>query len=108
MKGALLNLSSPPLHYTPPTRPSPQLTFWIATSCVAVALVVYNTLSDKRYYDGNLYFTEKKAWSPAMKALVLNAGKLDEVSWDPRETTPCGRELSSSPTLTGKCGGGST
>ena len=78
------------------------------TSCVAVALVVYNTLSDKRYYDGNLYFTEKKAWSPAMKALVLNAGKLDEVSWDPRETTPCGRELSSSPTLTGKCGGGST
>ena len=61
---------------------------------MAVALVVYNTLSDKRYYDGNLYFTEKKAWSPAMKALVLNAGKLDEVSWDPRKTTPRGRELS--------------
>ncbi|CAI5516843.1 unnamed protein product [Closterium sp. Naga37s-1] len=57
-----------------------ELTFWVTVALVSVAVVVYNTLSSKRYSDGNVYFTEKKAWSPAMSALVLNAGKLDEAA----------------------------
>ncbi|CAI7780506.1 unnamed protein product [Closterium sp. NIES-53] len=57
-----------------------ELTFWVTVAVVSVAVVVYNTLSSKRYSDGNVYFTEKKAWSPAMSALVLNAGKLDEAA----------------------------
>ncbi|CAI5485043.1 unnamed protein product [Closterium sp. Yama58-4] len=57
-----------------------ELTFWVTVALVSVAVVVYNTLSGKRYSDGNVYFTEKKAWSPAMSALVLNAGKLDEAA----------------------------
>ncbi|GJP29869.1 hypothetical protein CLOM_g20146 [Closterium sp. NIES-68] len=57
-----------------------ELTFWVTVAVVSVAMVVYNTLSSKRYSDGNVYFTEKKAWSPAMRALVLNAGKLDEAA----------------------------
>ena len=31
------------------------------------------------FYSGNIYLAPKFDWSPAMSALVIHAGKLDEV-----------------------------
>ena len=31
------------------------------------------------FYSGNIYLSPKFDWSPAMSALVIHAGKLDEV-----------------------------
>lgn len=53
---------------------------WAAIGICSLLYVTFSTLTGKRYVEGNLYFTEARDWSPEMKALVLNAGKLDEAA----------------------------
>lgn len=57
-----------------------QYTFWVVLACASISLVAFNQLRQKRFRDGNIYFNETRAWAPHMRALVLNAGKLDEAA----------------------------
>ncbi|CAI5499293.1 unnamed protein product, partial [Closterium sp. Naga37s-1] len=57
--------------------------FIIATGIMLLINVkqVMDVLRTTVFYSGNLYHKPSFDWSPAMSALVIHAGKLDEVDW---------------------------
>ncbi|CAI7807962.1 unnamed protein product [Closterium sp. NIES-54] len=57
--------------------------FLIATSVMLLVLIkqIMDAVGNTVFYSGNLYHNPAFDWSPAMSALVIHAGKLDEVSY---------------------------
>ncbi|CAI5465856.1 unnamed protein product, partial [Closterium sp. Yama58-4] len=56
--------------------------FLIATSVMLLVLIkqIMDAVGNTVFYSGNLYHNPAFDWSPAMSALVIHAGKLDEAS----------------------------
>ncbi|GJP38339.1 hypothetical protein CLOM_g22790 [Closterium sp. NIES-68] len=56
--------------------------FFIATGIMLLVLVkqIMDAVGNTVFYSGNLYHNPAFDWSPAMSALVIHAGKLDEAS----------------------------
>lgn len=57
-----------------------QVFSWILCAIFSLLFVTITSTVNRRFENGNLYHLEKKKWSPHMRALVLNAGKLDEAA----------------------------
>ncbi|GJP76655.1 hypothetical protein CLOP_g7068, partial [Closterium sp. NIES-67] len=68
------------------TRSGPHLLillhFLIATGIMLLVLVkqIMDAMGNTVFYSGNLYHNPTFDWSPAMSALVIHAGKMDEAS----------------------------